>query len=389
MRPFRTLALALVLALCLASIRPSAQSNSTIALLDRYAAGEFTQVAAALADVEDSNGLLKDLRRDADGWMNSGGSTDRDRRELAAATFALEAARAGEWREWKWLQRQSDGPLPVLYWKAPPLIIEWACELLRKDKVPRPIERIWQLAAMAVAQRGEDTQFLIGFTDVMAPEVAAAPQPPASPPRIPGMPGLPGIRLRPSGPMEVLNQQKEIGHLNHVVERFPAEKRFMLGEAIARERVSGPDGLKIYAALADDPAVGGEATVRLGGLYLRLGRVPDALAAFDRAETLTRDTDLIYLARFFRGQALLRSRREADAIAAFRAALAARPGSQSASVALAPLLVQAGNRAEAQALLKAVLDAGRRYGDPYIEYVHGDDRFWTYLIARLRQGIKP
>ena len=33
--------------------------------------------------------------------MAAGGDAERERRELAAATFALEAARLDEWSEWK------------------------------------------------------------------------------------------------------------------------------------------------------------------------------------------------------------------------------------------------------------------------------------------------
>jgi len=387
----RILALALVLAGCLLAGRPAAQQTlTTVELLDRYAKGDFDEVEAKLAALEKFSGLVKDLKHDdVKTWLAAGGAADRDRRELAAATFALEAARVDEWREWKWIQRQSSGPLPVLYWQAPPLLIEWGCELLRRHEEPLPIERIWQLAAMAVAQRGEDTQFLIGFTEI-SPDVPP-PTPPASvaPPQVSrGIGGLPVMTRPPQRfPDEVLNVGKEIGHLNHVAERFPGEKRFMLGEALARERPSMSDALKVYATLLTDPDVGGEAAVRMGALYLRRGDVPKAIERFDLAERITRDSDLIYLARYNRGQALLRSEKEDDAIAAFRAALAVRPASQSASVALAALLAKADRHTEAQALMKAVLDAGPNHTDPHIEYMHGDDRFWPYLLAKLQREI--
>ena len=389
----RILALALVLAACLAAGRPAAQQTlTTLELLDRYAKGQFAEVEARLAALDKFSGLVKDLKHDdVKAWLAAGGAADQDRRELAAATFALEAARVDEWREWKWIQRQSAGPLPVLYWQAPPLLIEWGCELLRRHEEPLPIERIWQLAAMAVAQRGEDTQFLIGFTEV-SPDV---PPPTSSAPAVPverpptSLGGIP-VRQGPSRPPdEVLNVGKEIGHLNHVAERFPGEKRFMLGEALARERPSPGDALKVYASLLTDLDVGGEAAVRMGALYLRRGDVSNAIARFDLAERITRNPDLIYLARYNRGQALLRSKKEDDAIASFRAALAVRPASQSASVALAALLAKADRHAEAQALMKAVLDAGPTHTDPNIEYMHGDDRFWPYLLATLRRQIKP
>jgi tetratricopeptide (TPR) repeat protein len=161
----------------------------------------------------------------------------------------------------------------------------------------------------------------------------------------------------------------------------------MLGEGLARERPSPQDAIKVYNSLLNDPEVGAEAAVRLGSLYLRRGNVPNAIQNFDQAERLTRDPDLIYLARFYRGQALVRSRHESDAMTAFQAALVVRPASQSASVALAALLAKADRHGEAEALMKAVLDAGPNQTDPNIEYMHGDDRFWPYLLATLRREI--
>jgi tetratricopeptide (TPR) repeat protein len=368
---------------------PAAQRPTTLAWLERYAAGDFDGVVALLDGTDDFKRIYRDLQHaDVARWLDAGGPPDRDRRELAAATFALEAARADQWREWKWIQRAADGKLPILWWMPPPLLIEWGCALLRQTPEPRPIERIWQLAALAVAQRSEDTQFLIGFTRIETDEPVVPPLPPGPPPPLP--PGLPfrgQVRGGDYFPDEVVNVQKEIGHLNHVVDRFPHEKRFMIGQGLARERPSPTDAIKVYTTLLDDPAVGGEAAVRLGAVHLRRGAVAQAMPLFDRAETSTRDPDLLYLARFYRGQALLRLRREADAIAALRGALAARPGSQAASAALASLLVRQDRRADAHALMKAVLDAGADYQDPHLEYMHGDERFWPRLIADLHREI--
>jgi tetratricopeptide (TPR) repeat protein len=360
---------------------------AAITLLERYAAGQFDAVTAELGGIDDFGQLLKDLKNYAGEWIAAGGPADVSRRELAAATFALEAARVDEWWEWKWIQEPPPGttPLPTLYWKPPPLLIEWACELFRRDDAPRPIERTWQLAAMAVAQRSEDTQFLIGFTELLG----GGPAPAAAPVNLPHVP----IRNLRIGPMrrgiEVANVQDEIGHLNHIVDRFPTEMRFMLGQGIARERDFPEDAAKIYTGLADDPDVGAEALTRLGGLQVRQNRVADALPSLDRAERLTRDSYLLYLTRLFRGQALLRTKKEAAAEAAFRGALAARPAMETASLLLAELLFKAGNRTEAQSLMARVLAADPSVRDPYLEAVHGDDRFWPALVARLRREIKP
>jgi len=370
---------------------PTAQEPSTLVLLDQYAAGQFADVNATLAKTENFKRIYDDLRSDAlKTWLDARGPSDRSRRELAAATFALEAARADEWEEWKWIQRV--GRYRAVWWKPPPLLIEWGCELLRQREQPSDIERIWQMAALAVAQRSEDEQFLIGQTDVHIDGPTPAETPIALPSREKPVlpPGPFRVTVKPGsgeGPLEVANPKKEFAHLNHVVERFPQEKRFLLAEGLAREQRQPSESVKIYQPLTSDQAVGGEAAVRLGALLMRRGSVSTALQMFAKAETLTRDPDLIYLARFYRGQALQLNRQEEGAIAALRGALAARPGAQSASAALALMLAGRGQRTEAQAVMKAVLDAGPRHRDPHLEYVHGDDRFWPVLIARLHQEV--
>jgi len=399
----RLVASALIGIACLAVIRPSAQqSPTTLDLLDRYAKGEFADVIAKVGALEKLTDLVKDLKGDnVKAWLDAGGPDDRNRRELAAATFALEAARTDEWREWKSIVNNPVGP-PNVYWMPPPLLIEWGCELLRAHTEPLPIEQTWQLAAMSVAQRSEDTQFLVGFTELApdallppvggaAPAAAAATAgaPPATPPQTAAP--APRVSALESGADEVANVNKQIAHLNHVMARFPAEKRFVLGEALTRERTGPTDAIKLYTSLLEDPDVGAEAAVRLGAFHLRHGDVSNAIKRFDLAERLTRDPDLIYLARYHRGQALVTSKKEDEAIDAFHAALVARPASQSASTALAALLVKAERYGEAQALMKALLDAGPHRTDPNIEYMHGDDRFWPYWLDKLHQeiAVKP
>jgi len=375
---------------------PAAQEPSTLGLLAEYAAGKFADVNAVLAKTRDFNRLRKDLQDDGvAAWLAAGGPADRSRRELAAATFALEAARVDEMREWKWIQRV--GSYKVVWWKPAPLLIEWGCELLRDREPKTEADRIWQLAALAVAQRSEDEQFLLGQTFIEVDDPSSTEPAITLPERTPLVlpPGLPirGLVIRPPragdpGPEEIANGgNKEIAHLNHIVNRFPDEKRFLLAEGLARERRQPSESVKVYQSLLSDGSVGGEAAARLGSLLLRRGAVPTALQMFDKAETLTRDPDIIYLARFYRGQALMRNRQEDAAIAAFRGALAARPGAQSASATLAAILTRREQRTEAQAIMKAVLDAGSANRDPHLEYVHGDDRFWPTLIARLHQEI--
>lgn len=362
---------------------------SIVNFLDRYAEGQFEAVVDELAGDLDFEELVKQLKRDGPGWIDAAGAELRQRRELVAVTFALEAARADQWREWKLIWKPPPlttgglrlpsplgdpaggapagmgggdakyQPFPILQWRPAAQFVEWACERLRRDKTPRPIERWWQMAALAVAQRSEDVHFLVGDPNIG----------------------------RGDGAGEIGNKQDEIKHLDHVTERFPNEPRFMLGQGIARPHWP-EDAVKAFNAVIGDEDVGGEAAMRLGALELRLGKRDDALAHFEQAEELTRDPYVIYLARFFTGQIRERQRRLDDATEAYRGAVAAWPHAQGATMALASLLFDAGRRVEAQTLAGGMLAAKPPARDPWREFVHADNRFWPQLVGRLRAEIR-
>jgi len=250
-------------------------------------------------------------------------------------------------------------PLNVLYWKAPPLLIEWGCELMRQRAEPDATERWWQLAALAVAQRSEDAQFLVGDTKI-GRGIAAG---------------------------EIGNIQDEIKHLEHVRKRFPNEQRFLLAEGIARDIDWTDDATQVYQALANDPDVGGEAAMRFGAMLMRQRKFDDAIEQFRRAERLTRDPYVIFLGRYFTAQILERQGERGDAEDAYRGAVAAVPDAQSATVALAALIFRDGRRFEAQQLMERMLAADPAPVDPWRAFVHADDRFWPRLIGHLRAEI--
>lgn len=364
---------------------PAASSPSVVDMLDRYAAGKFPAVVEELRTLQTLDPILEQLRKDGPGWI-AADPADRERRELVAATFALEAARAGAWTEWKVTQKQPPmcleedvsecyQPLNVLWWKAPPLLLEWGCELLRRTETPRPVERWWQLAALSVAQRAEDAQFLVGDTSIGKGVDAG----------------------------EIGNTQDEIKHLEHVRPRFPDEMRFVLAEGIARDRAWTDDALQAYRALAGDPDVGAEAMLRLGVMWMQFGQsntaspndgrselpesLADAIEQFNAVESLTRDPYVIYLARYFKGRAFEQHGRQEQAEAAYRGAIATIPHAQSATISLAALLFRSNRRDEAQRLIAAMLAQDHRPADPWRTYVRADDRFWPQLIARLRAEI--
>ena len=339
--------------------------------LDRYLAGEFDAVAAELAVLRDFDNLREGLERHAPAWINAAGAAEWPRRHLAAATFALEAARAAEHEEWKWVQQirgVTPPQPPALWWKAPPRLIEWGCEVIRTGQVPPAVERVWHLASVAVAQRRSDYEFLIG------------------------------------SPWEERGDPKqEIEHLSHATFRFAEDPRLILAQAIAIEWRTWPttarhsrtavigltQAMSAFERLTRDPIIGAEATVRLGSLRLRGRNLTGAIELFDRVETMTRDRYLIYLARYFRGQAQERQKRPADAERAYRGALATIPKAISATMALAALLARDGRTSEASSLVEAALTASPPPLDPWRAYAAADDRFWPQLIRRLRAEIRP
>ena len=125
-----------------------AAPQTVVAWLDAYAAGRYDQVVQELQRTTDFKDILEQLKRDGPGWIAAAGPAEVDRRELVAATFALEATRASIGQPWKLLLKApSDGVLQIpgytLYWEAPPLILEWACARLRARSEMHPAERWW------------------------------------------------------------------------------------------------------------------------------------------------------------------------------------------------------------------------------------------------------
>jgi hypothetical protein len=357
---------ALVLMVCLSGSLPAARQPTPVtAWLDQYLRGQFDAVLNAVREDDDYNRIVEELKKDGPAWMAAGGDAQRERRELAAATFALEAARLDAWRDWKyrqltpyylwWYDEKDRLHRPeILTWKAAPLLLEWGCVVMRRAAGPRPIERWWQLAALSVAQRAEDFEF-----------------------------------LRSDTIEDLYNNDARVDHLFHVRQRFMDEPRLMLAEAMLPElhRRPTPKGLYTFEQLQDHPAVGAEATLRLGYVRARARDDGGAIELFNRVETKTRDPWVIYLARYFKGRAFEHQQKPADAERAYRGALAAVPGATSATTELAALLFRNNRRADATTVVEAMFAIQPRPADPWRGYADADDRFWPTLIAGLRREI--
>ncbi len=356
-----------VFSLAIVSSLRSATPERASVLLDRYAAGDFDGATAAIVAVTDFGPLYKDLVAQAPSWINAGGPADVERRRLAAATFAMEAAHIGADHDWKFVQMFMR--LENIHWKPPAQLLEWGCVLMRSAPAPTPIEHTWQMAALAVVGRAQDYEFLVGSP--WAPRA---------------------------------NPKDEVLHLEHAIVRFPKDRRMLLAQGIAAEWRLYPiprngglsEARAIFTNLKDDEDVGAEANLRLGITETRAGNPAAAAPLFEAAIRMSHDPFALvdpdpfvpFLARYFEGQRLERLGRIDAAEASYRLALAAVPRAQSASFSLAALLAARGARSEAAGLVDDSISALLpRPVDPWRVYGDADDRFWPALIAELRENI--
>jgi hypothetical protein len=141
-----------------------------------------------------------------------------------------------------------------------------------------------------------------------------------------------------------------------------------------------------FGAVTREP-VAAEAYIHQGQNYVRLAQPVAAIGAFARAEMLATTPYELYLARLFAGAAMARIGRHDEAIVAFRGALQAVPRAQSASFALAQLLLTKDARDEAAVLLEATMKLPL-VDDPLQFYVLGDPLAVPRAFARIRQGLR-
>jgi VWFA-related protein len=186
-----------------------------------------------------------------------------------------------------------------------------------------------------------------------------------------------------------------LAFIPRALQRCPASGRLHLAYALVSEQqwvrgsaTTGEDASSIlsrYEQAMKFPETTAEARARGARFLLGLGEVERALDMSDGITDPPADLEIRYVAQLIRGQILRASGRIDEAAAAFRAALAAWPGAQSAQVALMTLLVQQGRREEAAALAEAVQTAPADQYDPWWMYWLGDYRMYPATIDNLRE----
>jgi tetratricopeptide (TPR) repeat protein len=306
--------------------------------LEAFLRGEFSSRTLPGLDVQRAREIQPVLSREATLWIAAGPAEERDRRRLIAASIALHVANS--------LGEQA--------WREAYNLLEWGCKLVRRNSHPSEAERLWHWAAIATTQAsgyGEDADL----------------------------------------------------HASHATERFPAEPRFILARAVAAELQSWPDERHRsltdrnatiatlvrdrFRATAKHPAVKAEAHLRLGFFFLRHRYAAQALKEFQEAGE-TEEPYLRYLTALFEGRAHDQEGRLGDAITAYRRAVLAVRGAQTAELALASALARAGRLDEAYELVRTAIQPSNPPADPWIGYGQGDLRFWPSIASALEAALR-
>lgn len=168
----------------------------------------------------------------------------------------------------------------------------------------------------------------------------------------------------------------------HLAHAFVLEQQWLRGTAAANQE---QDILQRYEQAMKFPETALEARVRAARFLYALGQFDRGLSLLDAATSPAADLELRYFTQLVRGQLLQASGRADEAAAAYRAALAAWPGAQSAQVALMTLLISGGSRDEAASLAEAIQIAPADQYDPWWMYWLGDYRMYPAILDRLRE----
>jgi hypothetical protein len=344
-------------------------------VLDLYAEGRFDEAVQRVSQAGDEIG--RHLRRHwavtGRAWIDADPGR-RSQRILAAAALALETehlrAERGDWRV-----SERGAPCPAS------CVLNWAQVQLAEREVPDQGERTWYLAAAALAGGVRDWRYLQRPVDPRRPRV------------LPGLIDRALVRFPDDSSLRLEQALAAAGRFNVTIDGgrlaspvvppvpvFVARGGIRAGQEVAAD---------MLAALVDDPVVGAEARLRLGYLNWATRRDTAARAHLTKAAEQSTDKDLRYLSKFLLGWIAVAAGNGAAAIPQLESALADRPASQSAAVALAALELQRGNADRAHEIARASLDERREDADPWRLFLYGHHPRWPALLAELRREVKP
>lgn len=291
-----------------------------------YGAGDYRAALTRVAGVRTPADLIRDFREMGNPWP---GAPHRE------STFVLELA-----HEIFSTRRPGADRTP------PRKLIEDHRQLVRGPFAPTPFERLWLLAAIAIAEGANEPAMADSFAQ-------------------------------------------------YALTRFPNEPRFVLARAVAKdlEKPNGSlareanhvrDTSARYDAAMVLPEVAAEARVRKAWLLYRTGaRQAEALALLNDIDDPT-DAYISYLRHVMRGRILASLDRVDESVMAYRAAQMVAPA-QSSGLGLMAMLLRQGDRAGAEAEATRIETMPANAGDPWWAYKLGE--YWRYpdIIRRLRE----
>jgi tetratricopeptide (TPR) repeat protein len=381
-----TVTFALLLTLGASPI-PSRQPRAApdvFALLESYHRGAFDDVRKTLAGLrlEQSQALRQRLTGTEGRQWTDAVLPDRRARLAVAATFALDVeavhAEGGLWNV-------AIGDRMTCAGRC---VLQWAASLLAARGDPDEIERDWFMTAIALLGGTRDWSFVHSPLTPPSPRLRAAPQGLA----VLALARFPGdARFRLARATAIASRYpllEEMDAPRDGARTLPAQGRLADPLFTGRPGEGIEYALRQFSDLVDDPEVGAEARTRRAYLALRMHAVDAALVDARAAAAAATGADLRYLAWFIAGQA---AQELGDLRAAedhYAAALAARPHSQSASLAHAALRIRHGNASDAAAMIDESFARRPADNDPWRMFLYGDFITLATRLQTLREQVR-
>ena len=363
---------------------PSIAPLELARLLDTYAAGRFDDALRQVAVAGDTIGRNLRAHWSVDGplWIDADPS-HRQERLLAVAAFALETEHIRVERG-DWGVTSNGSPC------AGPCVLDWAQARFIERGEGDDAERAWYLAAAALASGVRDWRYL---------QRPANPR--AQPPVLPGLMDRALVRFPEDASLKLEQALAAAGRFNVTIDgqrsavNLGTTIPFPIGMS-ARGLPASPSrvlprdlAVSLLSALVDDGQVGAEARLRLGYLRWVFSEDAEAQAELTRAVSATHDPDDLFLAEFLLGWIAMARADSSTAVTHLEAALAARPDSQSAAVALAALCLQQGDAARAHGIAQASLERRSTDLDPWRLFLYGHYPRFSSLVTQLRRDVHP
>jgi len=339
-----------------------------------YAQGNFT---SAIRDLSTNRLTVTAFTNAIDAWMAAGDSTTLPRRKVVGAAFALDAiwaATRGMWNDghsnrdlWGKLVPSEPERVLVLNCYAQGLVVRWVTRQLPASGAPEALEQLLWLTAIGVAEDGHAWHLL--EHDIL----------PVARKRLPAEP-----RFRLADVLARTNSS--LGSLRLTsTRRNDILRQESLPSSVTR-RI--PNAVREIAKLKDDPALVGEAEVRMGYLELRRKDWAKSLAHLDIARSTATEPTLLAATDYFAGWIHEQQQRSDEAIAAYRRAVKITPAMRNLATRLSAQLFLVNERTEAYEILDPALNARPAPLDLLVAVERADARFVPEWLQSIRKALQ-